>query len=220
MDRRATALVGAGLLLLTGLFTGCSGSSDGARDSPKPSASATSGSAAPSGSASGDLSAGGTCAGGEAITLATPGAQVVLNGPCGVITITGAGVRANIDQATKVEVKGDQVRLIAKTVPDLVVEGKDANLNVDLLDKVQLSGATATVVNNTSATQVTISGEAVTFNGADVGTLTLNGNKATVVLSGELTQFSVTGNENTVNWTSGAKAPTSDTGANNTYTHP
>ncbi len=163
-----------------------------------------------------DLSAGGTCEARETITVTSDGASPVIEGDCGAVTVTGAGVSGNIDSATAVTIRAEGVTLLGADWGTATVSGSGTGLNVDHIDTLHIDAPNARVTNKTLGT-VVVNSDSATINSSGIENLTVKGSRSTVVVSGAIGRLQVTGSRNSVNWDQGAAAPTADTGSGNTY---
>ena len=163
-----------------------------------------------------DLSNGGECRDGQDVTIAMDDASAVLSGSCGRVEITGNDVRANIDAAAAVVLRGDGITVLGERFERAEALGANGTLNVDDLGEVTVEGDGATVINQ-RAESIRVLGSAATLNGTDVERLSLDGRDARVVLTGELGALELHGDDNRVSWRSGVRKPDVDTGSGNAY---
>lgn len=164
-----------------------------------------------------DLSAGGTCAAGENITVNTRDAAPVITGECGNVAASADAVRGNVESASAVTITGTGTTLLGEKWGTLAIAGAGSGANIDQADQVTV-GADNTRITGKDLGSVTVDGNAGTINADRIGTLIVNGDGNTVLVSGDIDRLEVHGDNNTFNWDGGVPKPTTDMGSGNTYT--
>lgn len=222
--RRQARLLGpvlASSALLLGALTGCAASPGaGSPTGTEPGASASSGasegaaSAAGSGAGALEIPEDGVCAEGDDVSISEHGAEVVLSGPCGTVSISGSGVHANIESAESVEITGKGASLLGDAWGAVRVSAEGATLNVTEIEEFSTSAAGTTLINQRVGV-ARIDGHGAMLNGVDADRAVLNGDGATVMLTGTLGALEVHGDENTVSWVDGTAAAETDAGSGN-----
>ena len=211
----------ASTALLLGALTGCAagpgaGSSTGVESGSSASSGAAEGAASGAGGGAGtlDIPEDGVCDEGDDVSITEHGAEVVLTGPCGTVSISGSGVNANIESAESVEVTGKGASLLGDSWGAVQVSAEGATLNVTEIEDFSTSAAGTTLINQRVGV-ARFDGHGATLNGVDAERAVLNGNDATVILTGTLGALEVRGDGNSVSWVDGTAAADPDAGSGN-----
>lgn len=106
-----------------------------------------------------DPASGATCSQGSNVRITKNDFSTVLDGECGIVTITGSNGSVNVDRAKSIRVEGTQVTVLNEKVETLEAVGSDNTFNMTDVKKTVIAGDRNTLFGRTY--------EQVTFKGKD-----------------------------------------------------
>jgi hypothetical protein len=109
-----------------------------------------------------DPVSGASCAGKD-LRIASDAFNLVIEGECGHVVVTGSRGAINVDRATSIRIEGSNVTLLNQQVADVVVTGHDNILNLTGAGALAVEGDRNTVLAREIAT-VTLTGRDNTVN--------------------------------------------------------
>lgn len=163
------------------------------------------------------LNEGGDC-GGRDVLIDRDGANVVLGGRCGIVTVEANGASVTVDRSEAVVVTGQDIDVEGLVTGSLTVSGRSNTTAVDAVGTVEVRGNVVTV-RGTRAERVQVSGSGNKIEFDDVVDVDLGGNDNHMAAE-TIGVLDVTGSNNYVDWGSGVGQPKTNTGSDNTFTGP